>query len=196
MLPQRKPYLSPEAYLAQERKAATKSDYWDGETYALAGASEAHNLIATNLTSSLVPQFRGRPCKVYASDMRVKAVAYGLYTYPDVVIVCGQPQFEDRESDTLINPTVLIEVLSPSTELYDRGTKFTVYRTLASLTDYLMVSQHQALVEQYMRQPDGRWMLTTYTGLDAVVRIESVGCELCLADVYDKVEFLPAPESL
>ncbi len=195
MLPQRKPYLTPAEYLAQERQAATKSDYWEGETYAMAGASEAHNLIVANLTSILVPQFKGRPCKVYANDMRVKAQAHDLYTYPDVVLVCGQPQFEDQQRDTLINPTVLIEVLSPSTELYDRGTKFTVYRTLASLTDYLMVSQHHAFIEQYTRQPDGRWVLSTYTGLDAVVQIESVGCELRLADVYDKVEFLPAPEA-
>lgn len=195
MLPQRKPYLSPEAYLAQERQAATRSDYWEGEIYALAGASEAHNLIVANLVISLGTQLKGRPCRVYSNDMRVKAQTYDLYTYPDVVLVCDQPQFEDHQRDTLINPTVLIEVLSPSTELYDRGTKFTVYRTLASLTDYLMVSQHHAFIEQYTRQPDGRWVLTVSAGLDAIVRIESAGCELRLADVYDKVEFLPAPEA-
>lgn len=194
-MPQRKPYLTPAEYLAQERQAATKSDYWEGETYDMAGASEAHNLIVANLVISLGTQLKGRPCKVYANDMRVKAQAHDLYTYPDVVLVCGQPQFEDHQRDTLINPTVLIEVLSPSTELYDRGTKFTVYRTLASLTDYLMVSQHHALIEQYTRQPDGRWMLAAHAGLDAVVRIESAGCELCLADVYDKVELLPPAEA-
>lgn len=196
MLPQPKSDLSPEAYLAQERQAATRSDYWEGKTYDMTGASEAHNLIVANLVISLGNQFKGRLCKVYANDMRVKAEAHGLYTYPDIVIVCSQPQFEDCERDTLVNPTALIEVLSPSTELYDRGTKFTAYRDLASLTDYLMMAQHQALVEQYTRQEDGRWLLAAHKGLDAVVRIESIGCELRLSDVYDKVEFPPTVESV
>lgn len=190
MLPQRKPYLTPAEYLAMERQSETKSDYWDGEVYALAGTSRNHNLIVTNITISLGTQVKGRPCEVYPGDMRVKA-AHAAYTYPDVVVVRGRPEFEDRERDTLLNPTVLIEVLSPSTEAYDRGAKFEAYRSLPSLADYLLVAQDRAAVEHYTRQADDRWLLTAYTGLDAVVRIESIGCELRLADLYDKVEFSP-----
>lgn len=190
MLPQRKSYLTPAEYLAMERQSETKSDYWDGEVYALAGASRNHNLIVTNITIGLGTQVKGRPCEVYPGDMRVKA-AHAAYTYPDVVVVCGRPEFEDRERDTLLNPTVLIEVLSPSTEAYDRGAKFEAYRSLPSLADYLLVAQDRAAVEHYSRQGDNRWLLTVYTDLEAVVRIESIGCELRLADLYDKVEFPP-----
>ncbi len=194
MLPQRKTSLSPAEYLALERESETKCEYWNGEVFALAGASHAHNLIAVNLTISLGGQMKDRPCEVYACDMRVKVEAHNLYAYPDLVVVCGRPQFEDRERDTLCNPTVLIEVLSASTEAYDRGVKFTAYRSLASLSDYLLVPQDRAVIEHYTRLPDDRWLLTTYTGLDAVARIESIGCELCLSDVFAKVEFPPAAE--
>lgn len=196
MLPQRKSYLTPAEYLATERQSETKSDYWDGEVYALAGTSRNHNLIVTNTTIILGTQVKGRPCEVYVGDMRVKMIAHAVYTYPDVVVVCGRPEFEDRERDTLLNPTVLIEVLSPSTEAYDRGAKFEAYRSLPSLSDYLLVAQDRAAVEHYTRQADDRWLLAAYTGLDAVVRIESIGCELRLADLYDKVEFPPTAESV
>ncbi len=196
MLPQRKPYLTPAEYLAMERQSETKNDYWDGEVYALAGTSRNHNLIVTNITISLGTQVKGRPCEVYPGDMRVKAAAHAAYTYPDVVVVCGQPEFEDHERDTLLNPTVLIEVLSPSTEAYDRGAKFEAYRSLPSLADYLLVAQDRAAVEHYTRQVDDRWLLTAYAGLNAVVQIESIGCELRLADLYDKVEFPPTVESV
>ncbi len=196
MLPQRKPMLTPAEYLALERQSETKSDYWNGEVYALAGTSRAHGLIVANLTFSLVGQLKKRPCEVYPGDMRVKAAAHAAYTYPDVVVVCGRPEFEDSERDTLLNPTVLIEVLSPSTEAYDRGAKFEAYRSLPSLADYLLVAQDRAVVELYTRQADDRWLLTTFTGLEAVVQIESIGCELRLADLYDKVEFPPTVESV
>ena len=194
MQPQLKPYLTPEEYLTLERQAETKSDYWDGEMYAMAGASEAHILIVTNLVSGLGPQLRGQPCKVYSNDMRVKVQDAGFYTYPDVVVLCGKAHFEDRHTaDTLLNPTVLIEVLSPSTEGYDHGAKFEFYRGLASLSDYLLVTQKRPFVEHYVRRPDGKWLLSDYEGLDAVTHITSIGCDLRLADVYDKVEF-PAIE--
>ncbi len=189
MLPRPKLYLTPEEYLTLERQAETKSEYWNGEMYAMAGASETHILIVTNLVISLGPQAKGRPCKIYSNDMRVKVQATGLYTYPDVVVVCGNAHLEDRHNDTLLNPTVLIEVLSPSTETYDRGAKFEFYRKLASLSDYLLVAQDRPFVEHYMRQPDGRWVLNEYEGLDAIIHIASIGCELRLADIYDKVEF-------
>ena len=185
--PQPNPYLTPEEYLALERAAETKSEYWQGETFALAGASRQHNLVAANLTALLVSQLRQRPCEAYTGDMRVKVDRAGLYTYPDVTVVCGQAEFEDRTQDTLLNPTVLIEVLSPSTEAYDRGAKFELYRMVASLADYLLVSQSSPIIEHYTRQPADRWLLTDYKGLDAVALIPSIGCELRLADVYDKV---------
>jgi len=188
-LPQLVPYLTPEEYLALERQGETKSEYWRGEVFALAGASRGHNLIAFNLASAFGPQLKHRPCEAYVSDMRVKAASAGLYAYPDVAVVCGKAEFEDRNEDTLLNPTVIIEVLSPSTEAYDRGAKFEFYRTLESLSDYLLVSQNKPTIEHYTRHGDDRWLLATYTGLDAVAQLASIGCELRLADVYDKVEW-------
>ena len=194
-LPQPKPYLTPEEYLVQERQSETKSEYWQGETYALAGASRQHNLMAFNLAATLDAQLKSRPCEAYLSDMRVKKDRAGLYTYPDVTVVCGQAEFEDRSEDTLLNPATLIEVLSPSTEAYDRGTKFEFYRTLESFSDYLLVSQSRPIIEHFTRQPDDRWLMSTYKGLDAVAPIPAIGCELRLADVYDKVTW-PAEEAL
>jgi Uma2 family endonuclease len=189
MQSQPKSYLSPEAYLRLERQAATRSEYLDGEVFAMARSSEAHNLIATNLISSLGGQVKGKPCEVYSSNMRVKVSATGLYTYPDVVVVCGHPQFEDRQRDTLLNPTVIIEILSPSTESYDRGGKFDHYSSLASLTDYLLVGQQSPMIDHYARQPDGKWLLSRCQSLAETVHIASIGCDLALSDVYDQVEW-------
>jgi Uma2 family endonuclease len=191
MTAQPEPYLSPGEYLALEREAETKSEYWDGRIYALAGASESHALIVTNLVLSLGAQLRDKPCRVYAADMRVKVTAAELYTYPDVVVVCGKAQFADDRRDTLLNPSVLFEILSPSTEGYDRGAKFEFYRALDSLTDYVLVSQDHPLVEHYTRRPDGKWLLSAYSDLGAVARIDSIGCDLPLSDVFAKVEWPP-----
>ena len=195
----RKRSVTPEQYLALERKAETKSEYWNGEIYAMAGASPRHTGIVANVLSQFVVQFRGRACSAHASDLRVKVQVAGLYTYPDIVVVCGTMQFDGYPCDTLLNPAVLVEVLSPSTEAYDRGTKFEHYRTLESLTDYLLVAQDRPMVEHYVRQAADKWLLGTCSGLEAVVTIESIGCQLSLADAYDKVE-LPstsaAPPSL
>jgi Uma2 family endonuclease len=192
-LPQPKPYLTPEEYLALERQAETKSEYWGGEVYALAGASTTHTIIGANTLAELVMQLKGWPCTAHTNDLRIKVARAGLYTYPDVAVVCGKAEFEDRNEDTLLNPTVLIEVLSPSTEAYDRGAKFEFYRTLESLSDYLLVSQSRPIIEHFTRQPDDRWLMSTYKGLDAVASIPAIGCELRLADVYDKVTW-PAEE--
>ena len=146
-------------------------------------------MIASNTLVSLVPQLKRSSCTAHGSDLRVKVRATSFYTYPDIVVVCGQPQFEDRHRDTLLNPTVIFEILSRSTEGYDRGEKFANYRTLESLTDFIMVSQYRPLVEHYARQPDETWLLTSYEGLEAVLPIPSIGCELPLADIYDKVEW-------
>jgi Uma2 family endonuclease len=145
-------------YLAWERASPQKHELFEGEVFAMAGASEEHNLIVANILRELGNLFRKRPCKVYPSDMRVKAPT-GLYTYPDVSAICGRPDFEDAELDTLLNPTVLFEVLSDSTELYDRGKKFASYRTIPSLKDYVLVSQDSVFVEHFTRQADGTWNL-------------------------------------
>ncbi|MGH7127157.1 MAG: Uma2 family endonuclease [Planctomycetaceae bacterium] len=180
--------LTVQEYLAIERAAETKSEFFDGEMFAMAGASRRHNLITTNSSREVSLQLKGRRCEVYTSDMRVKIITTGLYTYPDLVVVCGEPEFEDAEVDTLLNPTVLMEVLSESTEDYDRGRKLTHYRKIPSLREYLLISQEEHLIEQFLRQSDGRWLLSEFRGLEATVSMPSIDCRLPLAEVYDKVE--------
>lgn len=181
--------ISPEEYLEIERQAAYKSEFFNGEMFAFAGANREHNLIAGNIFSNLHQQLRRKACEVYPGDMRVKVNATGLYTYPDLVVVCGKPHFEDNESDTLLNPIVIVEVLSPSTESYDRGTKFEHYRTIDSLTDYLLVAQDKIHVEHYVRQSDRSWLFSEYKSAEEKIQIASIGCELSVAEVYEKVEF-------
>ena len=191
MSQQLKSFVSPQEYLRLERQAEYKSEYLNGEIFAMSGASRKHNLLTTNISASLNQQLRGRPCEVYASDMRVKVRATGLYTYPDVVVVWGEPQLEDEYLDTLLNPTVLVEVLSTSTERYDRIAKTSYYRTLDSLQEHLLVSQDEIRVEQYAKQADGTWLLMEHRSLDSNVELQSIGCTLALRDVYDKVEIDP-----
>lgn len=175
-----------EDYLLMERSATYKSEFCNGQIFAMTGASRQHNLISVNIASELRAQLKNRRCEAYLADMRVKAAAAHSYHYPDVAVVCGTPEFEDSHVDTLLNPTVLIEVLSPSTESYDRGGKFMNYRKIASLRDYLLVTQHQASIEHYVRQADG-WLLTEAVGLNAVITLDSIGCVLSLREIYDKV---------
>jgi Uma2 family endonuclease len=182
-------YISPEEYLRLERQSEYKSEYVNGGIFAMTGASLRHNLVAGNIFGELRQQLKGRQCHAYVGDMRVKVTATGLYTYPDVVVVCGEPKFEDRYLDTLLNPTVLVEVLSPSTERYDRIAKTSYYRTLNSLAEHLLVAQDEVRLERYVRQPNGEWLLSQWTSLDNVVEIESIRCSLALRDVYDKVTF-------
>lgn len=182
-------YLTPAEYLAFERQSEIKHEYFRGELFAMAGASRQHAQIVSNLAYLFVGQLKGRSCNVFSGDMRVKVSPTGLYTYPDLVVVCGRPRFEDRELDTLLNPTVVVEILSKSTEAYDRGEKFAQYRTLETLTDYLLISQDRALVERFTRQESGLWLFSDSIGLDAVMPIESIQCQLPLAEVYDRVEF-------
>jgi Uma2 family endonuclease len=178
--------ISEAQYLKMERAAEFKSELRDGRAYAMAGASERHNLITVSILVSLHRQIGRRPCRVYPSDMRVKA-AVGFYTYPDISVVCGRPEFADDTRDTLLNPTVIVEVLSPSTANYDRGEKFERYRQLPSLSEYLLISQTRPLVEHYVRQPDGKWLLTEYRELSDVVELPSIGCRLALSEIYEQV---------
>jgi Uma2 family endonuclease len=186
-------YLTPAEYLTFERQSDVKHEYFGGELFAMAGASRQHARISVNVTALLVGQLKGQRCEVFNSDMRVKVSPTGLCTYPDASVVCGRPRFEDKELDILLNPTVIVEILSKSTEAYDRGEKFAQYRTLDTLTDYLLVSQDRPLVERFTRQPDGVWLFTESAGLDAMMAIASIQCQLPLAEVYDRVEFDQAP---
>jgi Uma2 family endonuclease len=188
MASQTKPHYTPEEYLAIERNCEGKSEYYGGEIFAMSGASERHNLIAGNILAGLHAQFRGRPCKVYMSDMRVKVSPTGLYTYPDVVALCGEARFDDEQKDTLLNPTLIIEVLSKSTEAYDRGEKFKHYRKVDSLSEYLLISQERHQVDHYVRQPDNHWLLSEASNLDDTVNLPSINCVLALNEIYDKVE--------
>jgi Uma2 family endonuclease len=182
-----KPRLSREEYLAWERASDTKHELRAGEIVAMSGASREHNLITLNVGTLLNNQLRDRPCEVYNADMRVAVEVIGDYTYPDVVVVCGEPRFEDDTFDILTNPTVLVEVLSPSTEDYDRGNKFAAYRQIASLQDYVLVAQHRASVEHYARRGEQEWLLALLSGRESVLRLDSLGCELPLAEIYRKV---------
>jgi Uma2 family endonuclease len=182
-----KPFLTPEQYLEQERHAETKSEYYDGEVFAMAGGSPDHSLIATNVTSELGFQLRDTPCRVYNSDLRVRGSETD-YSYPDLTVVCGEPQLAG-ENDVLLNPTLIVEVLSPSTEAWDRGGKFERYQQIASLREYLLIAQDRARVERYARQAEGEWLLTVAVGLDGRITLPAIGCELALAEVYRKVAF-------
>jgi len=184
-----KTFLTPEEYLKIERQAEYKSEYFAGEMFAMAGAVERHNLICWNILGQFYQQLRGRPCRVYPSDMRVRVTATGLYTYPDIVALSGEPKFLDDHRDTLLNPSVIIEVLSPSTEAYDRGRKFEHYRSIESLAEYLMVASDRVHADLYRRQADGLWVLSPAGESGDTVELPSIGCRLLLADVYEKVDF-------
>jgi Uma2 family endonuclease len=191
MATQPKTFLTPQQYLEIERKADYKSEYFNGEMFAIAGAREAHNLLVANLVRELGEQFRMRPCRVYPGDVRVHVKSTGLYTYPDVTAVCGARNFIDDRTDTLLNPALSVEVLSPSTEACDRGRKFGQYQSIESLREYLLVASDRMHVDLYARQADGRWMLTSASLPEDSLTLESVGAKLLLSDLYEKVELSP-----
>ena len=178
-----------EEYLAFERASETKHEYYAGEIVAMAGASYEHNLIAMTTGTSLSVQLRGRACAVLPSDQRLRVGPFGPLTYPDLMIVCGQPQFTDERPDTVTNPTVIIEILSPSTEGDDRGRKTKHYRTLESLQEYVLIAQDECHVEHYVRAEHGWWHFNEATDRTATIQLSSIGCTLALADVYERVDF-------
>jgi Uma2 family endonuclease len=183
-----KPYVSPKEYLALERQAETKHEYVDGEIFAWADANRKHNLIVGNILGELGHQLKGKPYEVYPSRMRVKTPASRAYVYPDVVVVCDEPKFEDDYVDTLLNPTVVCEVFSKSTESYNPA-KSAYYRTIEPLSEYLLVAQEEYRVEQYVKQVAGRWLLTEVRSLENVIELEAIGCSLALRDIYDRISF-------
>jgi len=180
-------------YLEIERRAPIKSEFLDGEMFAMSGGTRSHSLIATNMTRAIGNQLEGSPCVVYNSDMRVKVRPDGLYTYPDVSVACGREEFADEHNDTLLNPVVIVEVLSDSREGYDRGKKFALYRQIPSLREYLLVSQHKPLVEQFIRRDNGEWLLREVSGLEGKVSLSSIVITIEMAKVYANVRFVPAP---
>lgn len=186
-IPKRK--LTPEEYLEMERKAEFKSEYFGGEAFAMAGAKRRHNVIAWNIGGELRQHLKGKDCEAYPADMRVFVPQTGLYTYPDLVVVCGEPEFQDETFDTLLNPILIVEVLSDTTEGYDRGKKFTHYRSIETLREYVLVSQDEARIEKYVKQGDGFWMLSEAFGLDASIKLDSIDCDLALSEVFDKINF-------
>jgi Uma2 family endonuclease len=179
---------SPEQYLAMERKADFRSEYDGGFITAMAGGSREHNLISGSLCGEIRYQLKGRPGMVFLCDLRLGVGPSGPFTYPDVMAVRERCQFLDGETDTLLNPTMIVEVLSESTEFYDRGRKFAHYRQLASLEEYVMVAQYEVRVERYTRRGDD-WILSEFTSLDDILRLASINCEVPLREIYDRIEF-------
>ena len=182
-----KTFFTAEEYLELERKAEFKSEYHDGRIYAMSGVTRQHEWIKMELTGSFYLHLRGKNCAAYSSDMRVYAQASGLYTYPDLAVVCGKAQFADGQFDTLINPILLVEVLSPSTESYDRGRKAAMYQTIPSLQELLLIAQDAYKVELFRRELDGTWSRTEAAGLDASIELQSIGFTLRLSELYERL---------
>ncbi|MBI2533696.1 MAG: Uma2 family endonuclease [Deltaproteobacteria bacterium] len=194
MSKQQKARFTVAEYLSMDRDASEKHEFAFGETYAMGGASARHVEIVGNIVSELRNHLRQRPCRVYSTDLRLRVDADHRYTYPDVVVVCGQPQFLDDQLDTLLNPDLIVEVLSESTRNYDRGDKFQQYRGIPSFREYLLVDQAKAHVERYSKQQDGTWSLWETDSLDHVVHLESIAVRLPVSEIYLKVEFDQAAE--
>lgn len=189
-----KTFLTPEQYLEIERKAEFRSEYFAGEMFAMAGASRQHNRITSNAVIKLGNQLEEKPCNIYSSDMRVLIESTGLFTYPDVVVTCGEERFAETAQDNLLNPILIIEVLSDTTEAYDRGKKFELYQQIESLAEYILVSQYEIKVEQFIKQSDKTWLYSQTTAIDSIINLASIDCQLILQDIYSKVVFKgPAP---
>jgi Uma2 family endonuclease len=182
-------HVTPEEYLAAERLSETRSEYLDGGVYPMPGATINHVQLVSNVAFELGLQLRTRPCRVLMSDLKVRMPDSRKFFYPDLIVVCAEPQFHDDRKDVLLNPDLVVEVLSPSTEAFDRGAKFRAYQTVGSLKEYLLVSQSKPLIEQYIRDDGGEWRYRAAEGLESALTLPSIGCTLNLNAVYDKVDF-------
>lgn len=191
MSAQAQPHLTPEQYLEAERSAEYRHEYYNGQIYAMSGGSYQHAQIIGGLVREIGNALKKRPCSVVPSDLRLRVSPGGLYTYPDVIVICGDPRFADDRRDTLLNPALIVEVLSPSTEAYDRGFKSAQYRMVESLEEYALVSQAEPRVEVFRRQAGAHWLLSEAVGLEAVCDFESLDCAVPLAEIYAKVTFGP-----
>jgi len=186
--------LTVQEYLDLERAAEFRSEFFDGEMFAMAGGTYAHSVISANLLVELGSKLKSAgKCRLIDKDFRIKVQATGLFTYPDLSIVCGPPQFAPDDENSLANPSLLAEVLTYSTEAYDRGRKFEHYRQIPSLREYLLVSQHEPRLELFARQPDDTWNWRAVSGLDGTLSLPALGVEIQLADVYAGIEFPPLP---
>lgn len=180
-----------EEYLELERTAEYKSEYYRGEIFAMSGASRYHNRITENLSIEIGVFLKGKPCQSFSRDMRVHIPENTLYTYPDLLIVCGKPEFLDKQTDTLLNPSVIIEVLSPSTEGYDQGRKFHLYRSLRTLTEYVLIDSHDIRAEVHRKGSDGLWLLASEASdIEGSIEIGHIGLTLKMADIYAQIEKL------
>ncbi len=182
-------YVSPERYLEMERSSEQKHEYFKGEVFAMAGVSKAHNIIVKNLNTIVLPFLKGKNCDMFGSDLRIHIPENSLYTYPDCSIICGEWETTDEEKDTVKNPLDIIEVLSKSTKDYDRGTKFTLYRSIKTLKEYLLIDSLSVSVELFTRQQDYSWRLTEYKQLTDSFSLSTIGLTLFLQDIYDDVNF-------
>jgi Uma2 family endonuclease len=190
MSTQPKTQLTPEQYLEIERKSEFRSEYYNGEMFAMPGSSEQHNQITVNLAMILRPQLRRTECMVFIIDMRVRVDATGLYTYPDISGVCGERKFADANDDILLNPTLIAEVLSPSTEAYDRGRKFEQYRQIESLREYILVAQDRIHVDLYTKRDDGLWLLASVSRLEDTLQLSCAAANVSLSELYADIDLL------
>lgn len=188
---QSSPILTEEEYLAFERSSDVRHEYLSGQIYAMAGATREHNLITGNAASELRAQLKGQPCETYSNDMRVRIARSGQYTYPDVVVVCGTPQFLDDHGDTLLNPLLIIEVLSSSTEAYDRGEKFRDYRSIDSFSEYVLIAQAKKAADHFTKKNN----IWTIQEVEQEIRLATIPCTLTFSEIYDRVEFSSEKES-
>jgi len=186
--------LTIEEYFAIEREAPFKSEFFDGEVFAMAGATSHHNIIKSNIEGELYGRLKGGPCRTMSSDQRVKVDRTGLVAYPDIVIYCGKLEFAVEDQDTICNPVAIIEVLSPSTEKYNRGMKFRNYQLIPSFKEYILVDQDEAVCERFIRQEDGSWALVSFVGLESELAFTSVEARIPLKDIYAGVTFPELPQ--
>lgn len=190
-----KSLFTPEDYLNFEREGNSRHEFIDGEIYQMAGESLSHSRVCVNLSGEVRNKLKGKSCEPLSPNMKVRTSTASLFSYPDLTIVCGEPQFHDSKKDVLINPQVIFEVLSPSTEIYDRTTKFQKYRMGSeTLTDYILVSQDKPFVEHFTKQADGNWIYRSYGEIEEVLRIETIECDLSLREIYDRIEFEIIPD--
>lgn len=188
MLPQKKKKITPEEYLEFEKNSELKNEYFDGEIFAMVGAGKNHNIISVNISGELRHKLKGTSCMNFVGDMRVKVEKIEKYTYPDIVVACEKIEFLEDELDSLVNPVVIIEILSNSTESYDRGLKFQHYQLIQSLQEYILVSQYHCQVEKYKRSEKNSWIYTSFNEINHALKIESIKCELPLSEIYHKVD--------
>jgi Uma2 family endonuclease len=188
--------ITPQEYLIRERQASIKSEFYQGEIFAMGGGSANHSLIAANFVGEARNSLKGRPCAVFNSDLRVQVQSTGLYTYPDATIVCGELLFDDDHRDTLLNPTVIVEVLSDSTEKYDRGKKSNHYRQIASLKELILIAQDRSHVERFTRQANGDWLFHEQKELTADFELKSLGISIAISELYRGVKFEPIEDDV